>query len=575
MTAHSTRRHFIQGSVALGGIAALAACGQKSSDEQAKDAKAKNDKAADDAAALPGTAWTRADYDKVKDGGTLHYSVGQLPDNWNDFQADGALVDLNTILGPLRSSTLMIQEDGSYKINADFVESAELTSEDPQIVTVKFNKKAVWENGDPIVVKDLISQWKATRGKDDAFEVASTTGWEQIKDVRQKDDEYTCEIEYSSKFADWVEFIYPDLPQSVTKDAETFNKGFVDEPTPARGPYKVSKIDASAKIVTLERNDKWWGRKGKLDTIIFSVVSQTQMPSAFANSELDIIDVADGDTLAQAKSRSDAAIQNANGLTWTHLTMNTEGGDGALSDVKVRQAMATALNRDAVGQAVVGPLEAPIQLVDNFVFMPGQEGYDNSYELNGAKLEYDKDGAAKMLEDAGWKLDGDVRKKDGKSLSLKIVVPADTKSNSDRAQQVMKDLNAIGMDVTLDTVPTDGYFDDYINVKNYDLATFSWQGTAFPQQSAPNIFYPVKSNQNYTNLDLDDKLKAPVEGMYAELDQKKRLKDSSEFSKIVAGAYSVIPFYATPTICAVKKGLVNIGATQFESVDWTQVGYTS
>lgn len=575
MTLDSTRRRFLQSSAVVGGVGLLAACGQKSSDEQAKDAADKNKAAADDAAKLPGTAWTRADYDKVTDGGKISYAISQLPDNWNYYQANGLLADLSTVLGPVWGNTLNIAEDGSNEINPDYVSSAELTSEDPQIVTVKFNPKGVWEDGKPIVVDDLINQWKSSNGTNDKYEAASTTGWEQIKDIRQTDDEYTCEVEYDGKYADWITLIYPDLPSKITKDPEEFNKGYVDDPLPSKGPYKVTKIDKSGQVITLGRNDKWWGRQGKLETIVFPVVSQQQMPSAFANSELDIISIADGDTLAQAKTRSDAAIQNANGLTWTHVTINTTGGDGVLADEKVREAIARGINRDAVGQAVVGPLEAPIQLVDNVVYMPGQDGYDDSYELNGKKLEYDKDGAAKILEDAGWKLNGDVREKDGKKLQLKITVPADTKSNSDRASQIMKDLNSIGFKVELNTVPSDAYFDEYINPKNYDLVTFSWVGTAFPVPGATNLFYPVKSQQDYTGLDQDAELKEPVAGMLGELDAKKRIQDASEFSKIVLGGYAIVPFYATPTVFAVKKGLVNIGASQFESVDWTQVGLTS
>src|SRR5690625_6789778 len=68
----------------------------------------------------------------------------------------------------------------------------------------------------------------------------------------------------------------------------------------------VDSIDNAAGVVTLKRNDKWWGRAPKLETIIFTLVSQQQLPSAFANGELDALDgIADGDTYSQATSRDD------------------------------------------------------------------------------------------------------------------------------------------------------------------------------------------------------------------------------------------------------------------------------
>ena len=49
------------------------------------------------------------------------------------------------------------------------------------------------------------------------------------------------------------------------------------------------------------------------------------------------------------------------------------------ADRAVREAIGTALNRDVIGQAAVGPVEAPVVNVDNYVYMPGQNGYqDNS-----------------------------------------------------------------------------------------------------------------------------------------------------------------------------------------------------
>src|SRR5699024_4975326 len=144
-------------------------------------------------------------------------------------------------------------------------------------------------------------------------------------------------------------------------------------------------------------------------------------------------------------------IQRTDGLTWTHVTMNVSGG-GPLEDPLVREAIARGIDRDAIGRAVVGPLEAPVVLVDNFVYMPGQDGYEDSF----GGLEFDPDAAGALLDEAGWVLEGDVRSKDGESLEMSVIVPADTQSNSDRARQIQTNLNAIGFSIELQTVPADG-----------------------------------------------------------------------------------------------------------------------
>ncbi|MDU2597325.1 MAG: ABC transporter substrate-binding protein, partial [Dermabacter sp.] len=358
--------------------------------------------------------------------------------------------------------------------------------------------------------------------------------------------------------------------KALFETPQAFNTGYVNDPVPGCGPFTITNIDRNGGVVTLERNDKWWGRAPKLEKVIFKVTTQQNMPQSFANGEIDIIDIADGDTLGQAKGRKGAQIQRSNGLTWTHLTMNVNGGGGVLQDVEVRKAIFAAVDRNAVGRSVVEPLEAPIVLKDNYVYMPGQEGYEDSFDgdLSG-DAEIDK--AKKILEDAGYELKGDVYEKDGKPLKFSIVIPAETKSNEDRARQVMTNLNQAGFKVDLKTVPSDKYFTDYVLKQSFDFVTFSWVGTLLAELSSSNTYLP-DSNQNYTGFK-DEKLNEINKRLQTELDKDKRREIANEYSKQVASSYTVLPFYATPNITGLKEGLVNIGSAQFETVDYTAVGY--
>ena len=82
--------------------------------------------------------------------------------------------------------------------------------------------------------------------------------------------------------------------------------------------------------------------------------------------------------------------------------------------MKVRQALALAINRDQIAKALLGPLGVEAKPLQNHLFMANQKGYkDNAGALSSPDVEE----AKKLLDEAGWKVEGDVRKKDGKELA--------------------------------------------------------------------------------------------------------------------------------------------------------------
>ncbi len=520
------------------------------------------------AAALPTVDWDAADAGDVQDGGTLNLAVGALPVNYNNSQIDGNDVDTNTLLSPTQGGPLRITTDGGTEVNPDYASSVELTSEDPQVVEIKLNPKAVWEDGTPITVADYEATWKALNGTNEAYQVVSTTGWDQIGSVEQGSDEFDVKVTFSSVFADWRSlFGGTVLPAAIANDPTVFNSGFTAKAMPSSGPYVISNIDQTGQVVTLTPNPVWWGEKPKLDTILFKVVSQAQQGSSFANKEIDALYIsANADLYATAKSRDDAEIQATNGLTWTHVTMNAKSGP--LSDVNVRKAVASVVNREQIAAAANTPVGVPAVTQGDYIFMNGQKGYQDK------ALPHDTAAAEGFLKDAGYTKDGDSWTKDGEALKLTVTVPADTATYIQRAEQVQADLNEFGIPVDLTTVPAAQYFSDYVIPGNFEMVTFSWQGTPFPISSSEALFYPLDSGQNFTGT-TDDKLGDLWTRANTELDPAKRIDIAKEINDTIWSYVPMFPIAPLPNVWAVKQGLVNYGAAMFgySPVDWTIVGW--
>ncbi|TFD26910.1 ABC transporter family substrate-binding protein [Cryobacterium cryoconiti] len=525
--------------------------------------------AASESAVLPTTAWEVAAAADVQDGGTLSLSIGSLPSNWNTYQVDGNESDTVNTVAPTTGGPIRVAADGTTTVDPNYATSVELIGDDPQVVEIKLNPAAVWEDGTPITYKDYAATWAAMNGSNEEFSPASTAIFEQISAVESTGTDFDFTVTFDSVNADWESIFTSVLPASVTSTPEAFNTGYVTTPVPSSGPFVISDVDTTGQVITLTRNPLWWGETAKLETIIVKVISGASAATSFGNSETDVLYISsNADAYQTAEKRADAEIQASGGLTWTHVTMN--GSKGPLADVELRRAIGHAVDRSLISESANTPVGVDATTQGSYIFMPGQKGYEDNV---GDAIGYDVAAAEKLLDDAGYAAgDGGMREKDGKALELSITVPADTPTNKQRAVQVQADLKEVGIAVELNEVPAAKYFSDYIIPGDFEMTSFSWVGTPWPISSSEALFSPVDSESNFTGI-TDKKLSALFDEANTELDADKRIVIANEIDKVLAAYVPIIPVAPLPNVYAVKSGLVNYGATQFETVDWSIVGW--
>ncbi|NVM95973.1 ABC transporter family substrate-binding protein [Arthrobacter wenxiniae] len=537
-----------------------------------------NSKGAADTATLPTVAWSKADYAAVKDGGTLTLAIDQLPDNWNTLQADGNNVSTGQVVDPTTGGPVVNTADGGWEVNPDYASEVKLVSQDPQVVEVKLNPKAVWEDGTPVTYKDFAATVKASSGANKAYQTVSDNVYKDIESVTREDTDYNFKITFKNKNADWPSILGGStagmatasiLPAAIAADVKAFNEGYKSKPLPSDGPFKVSKVDTNGQVVTLTPNPKWWGEKPKLDKIIMKVVSRDGLAQAYANKELDAFSIGTNkNNYDTAKKRADGAVQQTGGLTWNHVTLN--GSKGPLADVKVRQAVARAIDRKTISASRLSPIGAPVTSMNNYIYMPGQKGYQD--DATGV-IGFDTAKSEALLKEAGYVKGSDgIQAKDGKKLELTYTLDANNPVSEQIFKQLQANLQAVGITLKNNTVPSDKFFSDYVLKSNFEMTGFAWSGTAFPVSSTESIFYPVDSGQNFTGI-TDEKLGAMWQKANAELDPAKRIALAAEIDKAIFAYTPVIPLTPTPNTYAVTNGLVNYGAAQFQSIDWTKVGW--
>jgi len=126
-----------------------------------------------------------------KGGGTIVVALGKYPSTWNTGSTEGSVVETVEQENLILPSTFIFQPSGKIVMNSDLLKSAELTSQDPEVVTYKLNPKAVWNNGTPVNADDFVYAWKTFNGHDTKIPVAGTTGYDAISSVDASDDSST------------------------------------------------------------------------------------------------------------------------------------------------------------------------------------------------------------------------------------------------------------------------------------------------------------------------------------------------------------------------------------------------
>ncbi|MFG2436990.1 ABC transporter family substrate-binding protein [Streptomyces sp. NPDC048508] len=172
--------------------------------------------------------------------------------------------------------------------------------------------------------------------------------------------------------------------------------------------------------------------------------------------------------------------------------------------------------------------------------------------------------------------------KDGKPLTLRFVLPSGQGSESLRAvaDRIAQMLQRIGIRTAISKVSDASYFKDHIASGQYDLALYSWPGSAYPATDARPIYSkPVPAadgslsvEQNYTRVGTDqvDQLFDQALSTLDEGEERSLVRKAD--ARIWAAAGS-IPLYQRPQLTAVRTGLANAGAFGFQTPVYEDMGF--
>lgn len=338
-----------------------------------------------------------------------------------------------------------------------------------------------------------------------------------------------------------------DSKLGVTTEQLNAGEGMV-----GTGPYKFVEFVKGDRLV-LTRNENYWGEKEPWDKITFKpITNDAARVAALLAGDVDAISKPPTQDLPRLKGDPNITVASglSNRVIYLHFDHEQEptpgikgtNGKNPFKDIRVRQAVSKAIDRNAIVDKIMGGVAVPAaQLLP-----PGMFGNNSKLKVEA----YDPQGAKKLLADAGY----------GDGFELVLGSPNDRYINDAKiAQAVAQMLTRAGIKTTVDAV-TKSVFFSRRNKYEFSLYMAGW-GSGTGEMSSPLRALVASRNKDtgfggtnrgrYSNAKLD----ALVTKALATVDDVAREKTLQEASALAMGDYAILPLHFEVTTWALRKGL--------------------
>jgi ABC-type transport system substrate-binding protein len=234
------------------------------------------------------------------------------------------------------------------------------------------------------------------------------------------------------------------------------------------GPFVLESFNPGQELV-LRAFDGYWDNAPRAQEIVFRYVPEASTRiSALQTGQVDVIDSVPPQLALTLQNDPNVRVMTAPGLRPMGFGFMLEREP--LDDVRVRQAINYAVNKEAIAQGIfqgfARPSDSPL-------------AFNTVGHATAGSYAYDPERAAELLEAAGWSPGTDgVRTQDGRRLSLTLYTPEGLfPGDVDIAEVVARSLQDVGMAVDIVKFEAAAYWDHLRLPPNeivWDLAQFGF-----------------------------------------------------------------------------------------------------
>ena len=423
------------------------------------------------------------------------------------------------------------QETGEYEpeLATDWV-----VAEDGMSITFHLRQGVKWHDGSDFTSKDV--KWTIERG------IENGTGNYPGVDYVETPDDYTVVVHMQAP-----ESVFMD--KQWTGDCCVMPYGCDDSIAQhpiGTGPYKLKEW-LSGDHITIERNEDYWGEPAQCSSITFKIIPEDAAKLiALQSGDVDLSPLQSTD-VKHVEADENLLLQGVTSIRVDSLGFNCKSE--YFDDVRVRQAVAYAINRQAI---VDGVLEGYGAVMNTPVAMGKPDYYDgmDAYEYNPEK-------AKELLAAAGYE--------DGFDCELCI------RENPLVAQLIQADLAAVGINAKLTQMESAAFL-EYVGEGKGDI--FLVYRSGGPADIYVSWFDStgvgaVGNLFQYSNATMDEL----YEQSHLTVDTDARYDVYKEIQELTMEELPLLPLYAATVFVGQNKNVQGFtpdpeGCHDFRTVTW-------
>ena len=330
-----------------------------------------------------------------------------------------------------------------------------LDNPDPLTYVATLRRAVMFHDGHELTSADVVYTFKSLL--DPAFLSPRKGAFRMLKTVAAR-DRYTVTFTLTEPFGSFpVNLVFPIVPADA-------GPAFSAHPV-GTGPYRFISYETDDRIELASFND-YFGGAPKNDGLVLRVVPDDIMRGLeLRKATIDIVvNDLSTDVVYQLRHAPDLQVVESPGTDYQYVGLNLR--DPILKDIRVRQALAYAIDRHAIIEYLRRGLATPAAGIlppVSWAFAPDMFSFT-----------YDPSRARTLLDEAGYPDPDGAGPQPRFRLSLKI---SNVEFNRLQSTVIQENLRAIGVELDVRTYEFATLYADVLK-GNFQLFTLQWVGGA-------------------------------------------------------------------------------------------------